>query len=70
MKILQWIKDLFFVTSIFELYQDKKKEWRFNLIAPNGEKIVHSEGYKTKQGAMNGIKAVRRYAKLSDIIIK
>jgi uncharacterized protein YegP (UPF0339 family) len=31
----------------FIKYQDKASEWRFHLKADNGEKILHSEGYKS-----------------------
>ena len=48
-------------TAKFEVYTDKAGEYRFRLKAPNGEIIVaSSEGYKTKQGCMNGIKSVKK----------
>ena len=31
-----------------EMYQDKKKEWRWRLKAPNGKIIAHGEGYKRR----------------------
>jgi len=46
------------MTPKFEIYEDKAKEWRFRLIAGNGEIIAVSEGYKTKQGAQFGTQAV------------
>lgn len=46
----------------FELYTDKRGEFRFRLKAGNGEVIAVSEGYTTKSSAMNGIESVRRNA--------
>jgi len=46
----------------FELYKDKKGEFRFRLIAPNGQTIAVSEGYKSKDSAMNGIESVKKNA--------
>lgn len=48
--------------SKFELYEDVNSQYRFRLIAPNGEIIAVSEGYASKQNAKNGIRAVKRYA--------
>ncbi len=46
----------------FELYTDKKGEYRFRLKAGNGEVIAVSEGYTTKASALNGIESVRKNA--------
>ena len=46
----------------FELYKDKKGEFRFRLVAPNGQTIAVSEGYKLKDSAMNGIESVKKNA--------
>ena len=46
----------------FELYKDKKGEFRFRLIAPNGQTIAVSEGYKNKDSAKNGIESVKKNA--------
>ena len=43
----------------FEVYKDKKGEFRFRLKAGNGQTILASEGYKSKASAMNGIKSVQ-----------
>ena len=43
-----------------EIYQDKKDEWRFRIIAGNGEIVgVSSEGYKKSGGAVNGIESIK-----------
>ena len=46
----------------FELYQDKRGEFRFRLMASNGQSILASEGYKTKSGCTNGIESVQKNA--------
>ncbi len=47
----------------FEVYEDNAGEWRWRLVAPNGEIIADSgEGYVTKQGARRGIDSVKRHA--------
>ena len=44
----------------FEVYNDKKGEFRFRLKAENGKIIIASEGYKTKAACLNGIESVRK----------
>lgn len=44
----------------FEVYKDKGGEFRFRLKAGNGEAILASEGYKSKDGCMNGIASVQK----------
>lgn len=44
----------------FEMYLDKKGEYRFRLKAKNGEPIAASEGYSAKAGCKNGIESVRK----------
>lgn len=52
----------------FELFEDQAGEWRWRLIAPNGNIIADSgEGYRSKQGARRGIDAVKRHAPKADI---
>jgi len=46
----------------FEMYTDKKGEFRFRLKATNGQIIATSEGYKTKASCTNGIESVRKNA--------
>jgi len=52
----------------FEVYKDAKGEYRFRLIAPNGETIAVSEGYTSKAGCMNGIESVKENAPKAEII--
>ena len=46
----------------FEIYKDKKGEFRFRLKASNGQAILASEGYAAKSGCTNGIESVRKNA--------
>ena len=42
----------------FEIFKDRKGEFRFRLKATNGQIILASEGYTTKASCMNGVKSV------------
>jgi len=44
----------------FEIYNDKRGEFRFRLKASNGQTILTGEGYKAKAGCTNGIESVRK----------
>ena len=44
----------------FEIYTDKKGEFRFRLKATNGQIIAVSEGYKAKASCLNGIESVKK----------
>ena len=43
----------------YQVFMDKASEFRFRLTASNGQIIGASEGYETKEGCMNGIKAMQ-----------
>jgi len=47
------------VAAKFEINKDVAGEFRFKLVAVNGETIAVSEGYTAKEGALNGIESVR-----------
>jgi hypothetical protein len=52
----------------FQLYKDKKGEFRWKLIASNGLTIADSgEGYKTKKSAEDGIASVKKNAPAAKI---
>ena len=53
----------------FEMYTDKKGEFRFRLKATNGEIIATSEGYKAKAGCLNGIESIKKNA-ASEIVVR
>ncbi len=44
----------------FEIYCDKRGEHRFRLKAGNGQIILASEGYSSKDGCENGIASVQK----------
>ena len=46
----------------FEMYVDKKGEFRFRLKATNGQIIAVSEGYVAKNSCENGIASVKKNA--------
>ena len=46
----------------FEVYADKKGEFRFRLKAANGQNICASEGYTTLKACLNGVKSVQKNA--------
>ena len=43
----------------FEVYKDKKEEFRFRFKAPNGQIMFSGEGYKKKAGAMKAIESIK-----------
>ncbi len=46
----------------FEVYLDKRGEFRFRLKATNGKNIATSEGYKAMSSCMKGIASVKKNA--------
>lgn len=53
----------------FELFVDRTEEWRWRLVAVNGEIIADSaEGYASKQGAKRGIQSVKRVANDAPVV--
>ena len=56
------------VNPKFEIYTDKKGEFRFRLKARNGEIIATSEGYVAKAGCVNGIESVRKNAPDAEVV--
>lgn len=46
----------------FEVYKDKKGEFRFRFKASNGEVMFGSEGYKAKASAMSAIESIKKNA--------
>ena len=46
----------------FQIYLDKKGEYRFRLKATNGQVIGTGEGYKATAGVENGIASIKKNA--------
>jgi uncharacterized protein len=52
----------------FQLYTDAKGEFRWRLVASNGQSIASSgEGYKSKDSAKAGIESVKKNAPTAEI---
>jgi uncharacterized protein YegP (UPF0339 family) len=52
---------------VFEIFNDKKGEFRFRMKAPNGEIVLQSEGYVSKQGCVDTVEAIKKYASVAII---
>jgi len=46
----------------FQVFRDRAGEYRWNLVARNGEVVCVSEGYTTRDGAWQGAKRIREIA--------
>jgi uncharacterized protein YegP (UPF0339 family) len=46
----------------FEIYKDKKGEFRWRLRADNNQVIATGEGYSSKAACKNGIESVKKNA--------
>lgn len=51
----------------FEIYKDKRGEFRWRLLADNNQIIASGEGYKSKSGCKNGIESVKKNAKRAKV---
>lgn len=49
----------------FEVNMDRAGEYRFKMIATNGETIAVSQGYNAKESALQGIESVRKNAPIA-----
>jgi uncharacterized protein YegP (UPF0339 family) len=56
--------------SKFEIYRDQgeNREFRWRLVAPNGEIIASGEGYTTRQKCEDGIKDIKKYAPIAQVV--
>ena len=52
----------------FEVFKDKKGEYRFCLKARNGEIIATGEGYVAKASCLNGVESVRKNAPEAPVV--
>ena len=52
----------------FEIYTDKKGEFRYRLKATNGQIIAVGEAYKAKKSCLNGVESVRKNAANGKIV--
>jgi len=57
------------MSQTFEIYEDAAGEWRWRLVASNGEIIGDGgEGYASKDGARQAVERVQSYAPESDAL--
>ena len=54
----------------FEVYADKRGEFRFRLKATNGQIIAVGEGYKAKASCLKGIESIRKNAPDAAVVIE
>jgi len=52
----------------FEIYKDLAGYFRWRLVAANNEKVAASEGYNSKQGAINSAGKVKYWAGVAQIV--
>lgn len=52
----------------FEIYKDKRGEYRFKFKASNGEILFVGEGYSSNSGARFGIEYIQEHVKDAEII--
>lgn len=52
----------------FEIKKRTDEKFMFNLKAGNGEIILTSQGYTTKQGCKNGISSVKENASEAEVV--
>ena len=52
-----------------EVYRSEDGDWRWRLVARNGEILAWGEGYTRKSGALRGINALMRSAAEALIVV-
>lgn len=58
------------MAAAFDLFKGQDGQYYWTLFAANNEPILQSEGYQSKQGAENGIAAVKQAAPLDKQYVK
>lgn len=58
------------VTAKFEFYKDNPREFRFRLLAGNGDTLLSSDVYTSKLGCTKGIESVRTHSANPDNFVK
>jgi len=59
------------VKARFQVYRDIADKHRFRLRAPNNKIVAVGEAYKTKDGCLNGVQAIKKYctAEIEDVTV-
>lgn len=52
----------------FEIFKGSDGFFYFRFKAANGEKVAQSEGYISKQGALNGIAVIKQNAATAPVV--
>ena len=52
----------------FTIYKDKAGEFRFGIVATNGNVLASSEGYSAKASAKNAIERIKSDATKADVV--
>lgn len=53
----------------FQVYKNKSdSDYHWRLVAANGEELAWSEAYRTKDGAMKGVEALKKAAKEAEVV--
>lgn len=55
-------------TVKFTIYKDKAGEFRFKLVATNGNTLASSEGYSAKASAKKAIERIKSDAAAADVV--
>jgi uncharacterized protein YegP (UPF0339 family) len=58
----------FKMAAKFEIFVDRRKQYRFHLKASNGEIIAASAAYETKATCLKGIKSIQKNAPDAKIV--
>ena len=53
----------------FTIFKDKKGEFRFRLLAANGEIIATGESYPDKAACKKGIAAIKKAAPIAETVV-
>lgn len=56
------------MASKFEVYPDRGDQYRFRLVAANGEIVAQGQAYSNKSNAHAGCEAVKRAAAEAEIV--
>ena len=54
----QWRSQMY-----LQMFQDKRKKWRFRLVANNGNILASSEAYSSKTKCRNIVLSIQKYVK-------
>lgn len=54
----------------WQIYRGRDKQYRFRLLARNGLIILSGEGYRSKAGCLNGIRAAKKSAAVNNRCIR